>query len=71
MTFLSIHGCKIDLAASRIKGANDWIQLKPKSMGVLEYLPENGQVKFFVQTSCELAPLYTVLQASVGVFYAP
>ena len=38
MTFLSIHGCEIDLAASRIKGANGWIQLKPKSMEVLEYL---------------------------------
>ena len=38
MTFLSLHGCEIDLAASRIKGANGWIQLKPKSMGVLEYL---------------------------------
>jgi len=38
MTLLSIHGCEIDLAASRIKGANGWIQLKPKSMEVLEYL---------------------------------
>ena len=38
MTFLSINGCEIDLPASRIKGANGWIQLKPKSMEVLEYL---------------------------------
>jgi len=38
MTFLALHGCEIDLAASRIKGANGWIQLKPKSMEVLEYL---------------------------------
>jgi len=37
-TFLAIHGCEIDLAASRIKGPDGWIQLKPKSMEVLEYL---------------------------------
>lgn len=43
MTYLSIHGCEIDLAASRIKGANGWIQLKPKSMEVLEYLLNHPQ----------------------------
>jgi TolB-like protein/DNA-binding winged helix-turn-helix (wHTH) protein/tetratricopeptide (TPR) repeat protein len=43
MTYLSIHGCEIDLAASRIKGANGWVQLKPKSMGVLEYLLNHPQ----------------------------
>jgi TolB-like protein/DNA-binding winged helix-turn-helix (wHTH) protein len=37
-TYLAIHGCEIDLAASRIKGLKGWIQLKPKSMDVLEYL---------------------------------
>ena len=37
-TYLAIHGCEIDLAASRIKGLKGWIQLKPKSMEVLEYL---------------------------------
>ena len=43
MTYLSIHGCEIDLAASRIRGANGWVQLKPKSMGVLEYLLNHPQ----------------------------
>ena len=43
MTYLSIHGCEIDLAASRIKRANGWIQLKPKSMEVLEYLLDHPQ----------------------------
>jgi TolB-like protein/DNA-binding winged helix-turn-helix (wHTH) protein/Tfp pilus assembly protein PilF len=37
-TYLAIHGCEIDLAASRIKGLKGWIQLKPKSMEVLKYL---------------------------------
>ena len=37
-TYLAIHGCEIDLAAFRIKGLDGWIQLKPKSMEVLEYL---------------------------------
>ncbi|MDX2427816.1 MAG: winged helix-turn-helix domain-containing protein [Xanthomonadales bacterium] len=42
-TYLAIHGCEIDLAASRIKGLKGWIQLKPKSMGVLEYLLNHPQ----------------------------